>query len=137
MFIDKLGVLGKNVLGQEHHLLTVHLVSEEVGPEQRGVLIGEIECLVQSDVGVLAQVLVHQMILSAGMIQMGASVLVGSVFAHQGLQKVHCKEFLVLPGRSIEEHTKINVNHLIVPHEKSRGSEIWLISVLLLKRGLV
>jgi hypothetical protein len=80
-----LRVLSQNELREEHHLLTVHLVSEQVGPEDSRVTVRHVEGLVQSDVRVGTQVLVHQIVLPRRVVQMRPCVFISPVFSHQSL----------------------------------------------------
>jgi hypothetical protein len=50
---------------------------------------------------------------------------------------VHSEEFGVFVSGGVEEHSKVAINHFIVPHEHGRRCEISFISVFLLSLGLV
>lgn len=76
--------------------------------------------------------LVHQVVLAGGVVQVGSGVAVSTVLAHDGLQVVHGEELLVLVGGGVEEHAEVHVNHFVVAHEEGGGGEVRLVHVVLL-----
>ena len=118
-------------MGKEHHLLGEDLVAEQVASEKRGVLIREIEGFVQGNIGVAAQVLMHEVVLSGRVVQVRAGVTVGTVLAHQGLQVMHGEELFVLVRGRVEENTEVDIDHFVVTHEERGRREIGLVHIVL------
>jgi len=68
-------------------------------------------------------------------VEVSASVAVSAVFTHQSLKVVHGEEFFILVSGRIEEDTKIDVDHLIIPHEEGGRGEIGLFTIVLRRLG--
>ena len=124
-----LGVDGHVVLGDDGHLLRVHLIAVDEVAEEAGVRVGEVEGLVEDEVGVVAEVGVEGVVLQVRGVEVVARELVAAVLADDALEVVHGEEVGVVPARRLEGHREGGVQHLVVPLVEERGGEIGLLRV--------
>jgi hypothetical protein len=121
-----LGVYGHVVLGDDGHLLGVHLISIDEIAEEAGVRVGEVEGLVEDEIGVVAEVGMEGVVLQMRGVQMVPSELVASVLSDDALEVIHGEEIRIVPAGSSKSHGEGSVEHLIVTLVEQGRSEIGL-----------
>lgn len=57
-----------------------------------------------------SQMFVHDIVLSARVVEMSSGIFIGSVFPLEGEQKVHGKVFGVFVSGGVEEHSEVAIN---------------------------
>jgi hypothetical protein len=95
---------GHLVLGDDRHFLRVHFVSVDEVAEESRVGVGEVEGLVEDEVGVVAEVGVEGVVLEVGRVEVVAGELVAAVLPDDALEVVHREEVGVVPARRFEGH---------------------------------
>lgn len=124
-----LGVDRHVILSDDGHLLRVHLVAVDEVAEEAGVGVGEVEGLVEDDIGVVAEVGVEGVVLQVSGVQVVAGELVASVLADDALEVVHREEVRVVPAGGLEGDGEGSVEHLVVALVQQRRSEVGLVGV--------
>lgn len=127
--VDVGSVLSEDDLREVEHLEAVDLVSVEIGSEDTSIRVRGVDGLVDGDVGEGSEVVVDQVVLSVGGIEVVASVLVSSVLSEDSLVEEEGVVVGVGPAGGLEEGSDVDVGHFVVSDGHDRRGEEGLLGV--------
>lgn len=128
--VQVVGVVRKDELRDIEHLEGMDFISVDVASEETSVGVGEVEGLLDGDIGELTQHAVEGVVLSLTVVQVATSVLGFSVFTEDSLVEQEREVVLMGIAWGLEENTDVDVGHFIISHVHKGRSEVCLFAIL-------